>query len=51
MDVFGEIEPLIFVFDENVFISTLIDGPRVMMTLVVVHGISHGETTHKVGDS
>lgn len=50
MNVLGEVKPLIFVFDKNVFISALVDGTRVMMSVVVVHGVGNRESTHEIGN-
>jgi hypothetical protein len=50
VDIFGEVEPLILVFYQNVFVSALVDGARVMVPIVVLHGVGDGETTHEIGN-
>ena len=51
VNIFGEINPLILIGYQNVFISTLEDCPRVVITIVVVHSISDRYASHEIGDS
>lgn len=51
MNVLGEVKPLVFVFDENVFISALVDSTRVMVSVIVIHGVGNRESTHEIRNS
>ena len=51
MNIFGEVEELIFGFDKDVFVFPLKESTRMIMLFLEIHGVGDGEATHKVGNS